>query len=169
MASNEHPDMSGNPCDDPIVCDQCGDPCNESDLYGSVYDEDKNFCRKQCVDDWEEGWEDDPTKNERPQWWPDHWDWPPRFGNQVIHHGTDLRVGAVVGGADVSLGEVLTPVPKASDTELYRKSDGSFAGLLLSASDCVTVNKMCQGERAPDLRVCYVSPFSAAFDVEVVK
>jgi hypothetical protein len=56
MASNEHPDMSGNPCDDPIVCDQCGDACNEEDLYGSVYDEDKNFCRKECVDNWEEGW-----------------------------------------------------------------------------------------------------------------
>lgn len=59
--SNEHPDMHGNPCDAPIVCDQCGDACNESDLYGSIYDEDKNFCREQCVDDWEEGWESAPS------------------------------------------------------------------------------------------------------------
>jgi hypothetical protein len=63
MASNEHPDMSGNPCDDPIVCDQCGRDCNESDLYGSVHDEDKNFCRQQCVYDFEEGWESVPMES----------------------------------------------------------------------------------------------------------
>jgi hypothetical protein len=59
MSSNEHPDMSGNPCDDPIVCDHCGRDCNESDLYGSLFDDNKNFCRSQCVHDWEEheGWE----------------------------------------------------------------------------------------------------------------
>lgn len=49
MASNEHPDMSGNPCDDAIVCYQCGRDCNEGDLYGSVHDENKNFCRQQVV------------------------------------------------------------------------------------------------------------------------
>jgi hypothetical protein len=59
LDSNEHPDMSGNPCEAPIVCDQCGRTCNESDLYGSLFNDDKNFCRSQCVHDWEEheGWE----------------------------------------------------------------------------------------------------------------
>ena len=47
-------DGSAGECDDPIFCDVCGDVCNEEDLYGSVHDEGKNFCRKQCVDDWEE-------------------------------------------------------------------------------------------------------------------
>lgn len=55
MVSNEHPDMSGNPCDAPIVCDQCSDACNESDLYGSRHDEEKIFCSSECVDDWEYG------------------------------------------------------------------------------------------------------------------
>ena len=55
MVSNEHPDMSGNPCDAPIVCDQCGDACNESDLYGSRHDEERIFCSSECVDDWECG------------------------------------------------------------------------------------------------------------------
>lgn len=64
MLSNEHPDMSGNPCDDPIVCDQCGKACNENELYGSDHDENKNFCRKQCVDDWEDGWESVPSEDD---------------------------------------------------------------------------------------------------------
>lgn len=57
MASNEHPDMSGNPCDDPVICDQCGDPCDESNLYGCLVDEDKNFCSADCVHEYEDGWE----------------------------------------------------------------------------------------------------------------
>lgn len=57
MNSNEHLDMSGNPCDYPIICSRCGEPCNEDDLYGSEHDEDLNFCKQQCVLDWEEGWE----------------------------------------------------------------------------------------------------------------
>jgi hypothetical protein len=58
MNSNEHPDMSGNPCDDPIICDQCGDPCREDDLYGSMFGDSEwlflNFCCQECVDDWED-------------------------------------------------------------------------------------------------------------------
>lgn len=57
MASDEHPDMSGNPCDDPIICDQCGDPCDESNLYGCLVDEDKYFCSADCARDYGDGWE----------------------------------------------------------------------------------------------------------------
>lgn len=53
MSSNEHPDMHGNWCDLPIACDRCGGDCRESDVYGSINDEDKNFCSKQCADDFD--------------------------------------------------------------------------------------------------------------------
>ena len=61
MTSNEHPDMSGNPCDEPILCEHCGKACNENNLHGSDHDESKNFCRQQCVDDWEEVWGSVPS------------------------------------------------------------------------------------------------------------
>jgi hypothetical protein len=54
MASKEHPDMSGNPCDEPIVCDQCDDPCDESNLYGCLFDENKNFCTPECVHEYQQ-------------------------------------------------------------------------------------------------------------------
>lgn len=61
MASNEHCDMSGNPCDDPITCDWCDEPCNEQDLYGCIWDEDKNFCCSKCAQDYENCYEAEDT------------------------------------------------------------------------------------------------------------
>lgn len=64
MTSNEHPDMSGNPCDEPILCEHCGEACNENKLHGSDHDESKTFCRQQCVDDWEEVWGSVPSDDD---------------------------------------------------------------------------------------------------------
>lgn len=64
MTSNEHPDMSGNPCDEPILCEHCGKACNENNLHGSDHDESKTFCRQQCVDDWEEVWGSVPSDDD---------------------------------------------------------------------------------------------------------
>lgn len=49
MASNEHPDMSGNPCDQPFECYWCGKYINEEDSFGSIADDDKLFCSDECV------------------------------------------------------------------------------------------------------------------------
>lgn len=56
MSSNEHPDMSGNPCDDPILCDYCNCPCREDDLYGSSLEEEKTFCSQICAEDYDDEW-----------------------------------------------------------------------------------------------------------------
>jgi hypothetical protein len=53
MASNEHPDMSGNSADEPIICDYCGGPCREDELYGSAFDDDKSFCSKECAGEYD--------------------------------------------------------------------------------------------------------------------
>jgi hypothetical protein len=49
MSSNEHPDMSGNPFDLPILCFLCGEACRENDLYGILSDESLNFCSNECA------------------------------------------------------------------------------------------------------------------------
>lgn len=49
MASNEHPDMSGNPCDWPFVCAICQKEFPEDELYGSAYDEDVTLCSNECA------------------------------------------------------------------------------------------------------------------------
>ena len=60
MASNEHPDMSGNPIDAPDVCDQCRRKFNSSfAIFGCEHDDSKNFCSAECANDY-----DDDHKNQ---------------------------------------------------------------------------------------------------------
>jgi hypothetical protein len=54
MSSNEHPDMSGNPCDQPLICDQCGKEFDDSVLYGSLVDANKVFCSSPCARTYDE-------------------------------------------------------------------------------------------------------------------
>lgn len=54
MSSNEHPDMSGNPCDAPFVCEMCCKEVREEDIYGSRYDEDVVLCSNDCDCDFDE-------------------------------------------------------------------------------------------------------------------
>ena len=54
MASNEHPDMSGNPCDMPLVCEICGADVREDRLYGSSYDDFVVLCSTSCASDFDE-------------------------------------------------------------------------------------------------------------------
>jgi len=58
MTSNEHPDMSGNPCDEPLVCQMCGRTIyDEQELYGSDYNEDVILCCNECACDYDESHE----------------------------------------------------------------------------------------------------------------
>lgn len=57
MSSNEHPDMSGNPCDMPFVCVMCGREVREEDIYGSDHDEEAVMCSNECASDFDESWE----------------------------------------------------------------------------------------------------------------
>lgn len=50
MASNEHPDMSGNPCDWPFICEVCKRTVSEDKLYGSALDDEAILCSDECVD-----------------------------------------------------------------------------------------------------------------------
>ena len=50
MPSNEHPDMSGNPMDDPDLCDQCERAISDFARFGTNLDEDKNFCSLECME-----------------------------------------------------------------------------------------------------------------------
>jgi hypothetical protein len=51
MASNEHPDMSGNPCDDPFHCYLCDETCSEEELLSSTVlgDNGPCFCSEKCA------------------------------------------------------------------------------------------------------------------------
>lgn len=53
MASNEHPDMSGNPCDEPFLCDKCGTLFDPWTCFGCETDEDKIFCSQECADSYD--------------------------------------------------------------------------------------------------------------------
>lgn len=57
MNSNEHPDMSGNPCDEPFICEMCGRSVNEENIYGSNYNEDAILCSNECACDYDESQE----------------------------------------------------------------------------------------------------------------
>lgn len=50
MPSNELPDMSGNPMDEPLRCDWCSEPIPNDNPYGCESDEDKVFCSQSCAD-----------------------------------------------------------------------------------------------------------------------
>lgn len=54
MASNEHPDMSGNQNDWPFVCEICGKEFPEDELYGSAYDENVTLCSDECARTYDE-------------------------------------------------------------------------------------------------------------------
>jgi len=54
MPSNEHPDMSGNPMDDPDLCDQCEKAISDFARFGTELDEDKNFCSLECMEAYNE-------------------------------------------------------------------------------------------------------------------
>jgi hypothetical protein len=54
MSSNEHPDMSGNPCDMPLSCDMCGCDVREDRMYGSKHNEDAVLCSDDCACDYDE-------------------------------------------------------------------------------------------------------------------
>lgn len=42
------------PSDAQLICDQCGQSCNENDLYGTRLNEAMTFCSHACADLWEE-------------------------------------------------------------------------------------------------------------------
>lgn len=54
MCSNEHPDMSGNPCDAPFVCAKCGRDVQEEKAFGSSSNDELMFCSSVCVGEWED-------------------------------------------------------------------------------------------------------------------
>lgn len=49
MVSNEHPDMSGNPSDMPLVCEMCGTEFSEDSLCGSRNNGEVLLCSERCV------------------------------------------------------------------------------------------------------------------------
>lgn len=51
--SNEHPDMSGNPCDEPFLCNQC-ERILEDSVFGCFTDEEAMFCSQTCADEYDE-------------------------------------------------------------------------------------------------------------------
>ena len=52
--SNEHPDMSGNPMDQPFLCHQCGKEVKEESAYGIPGNDELLFCSGDCVESYEE-------------------------------------------------------------------------------------------------------------------
>ena len=60
--SNEHLDMSGNPCDFPLTCEQCGKDVREDRVFGSLQAGDVILCSAQCVFDYDN---DAEVTNER--------------------------------------------------------------------------------------------------------
>lgn len=54
MLSNEHPDMSGNPCDRPLICDECDRELKEEDSWESPQMPGKLFCCYECLEDAED-------------------------------------------------------------------------------------------------------------------
>jgi len=54
MTSNEHPDMSGNPFDQPYICEICGCTVKENEIYGSKYNEDAILCSNKCTETYDE-------------------------------------------------------------------------------------------------------------------
>lgn len=54
MASNEHPDMSGNPCDKPLLCDYCECHFREEDSWESPLLPGQLFCCYECLEDAED-------------------------------------------------------------------------------------------------------------------
>lgn len=49
LSSNEHPDMSGNPCDEPFYCAHCGREVKEELAYGIPRNDELMFCSNDCA------------------------------------------------------------------------------------------------------------------------
>lgn len=54
MTSNEYPDMSGNPCDEPFICEICGKEVKEEESFGSRHDDSAILCSNECAIDFDE-------------------------------------------------------------------------------------------------------------------
>lgn len=54
MTTNEHLDMSGNPSDQPYICDECGKEIKEENLHGTDLDDEKFLCSSECAGEWED-------------------------------------------------------------------------------------------------------------------
>lgn len=52
MASNLHPDMSGNPCDEPFRCAHCNREVREEQAFGVPEDDELLFCSSICCEEW---------------------------------------------------------------------------------------------------------------------
>lgn len=79
--SNEHPDMSGNPADEPHYCFRCEKAVSFEDVCGSQHHPDLDFCSQQCVDDYEElcndgapDYDGDDPPQSLPGDWTNAWD-----------------------------------------------------------------------------------------------
>lgn len=53
MSSNEHPDMSGNPADEPLRCCRCDESLAENAIFGVAGDDESLYC-EQCAADEED-------------------------------------------------------------------------------------------------------------------
>lgn len=51
--SNEHLDMSGNPADFPLTCEQCGKDVREDRVFGTLLDDTVILCSAECVFDYD--------------------------------------------------------------------------------------------------------------------
>lgn len=60
--SNEHPDMSGNPMDEPFVCEICGKHVREDRIFGSLKNTTVILCSAECVFDYD----DDAHQSDEP-------------------------------------------------------------------------------------------------------
>jgi len=50
--SNEHPDMHGSICDEPLYCERCHKQIREDKAYGTDANEELLFCSETCVIEW---------------------------------------------------------------------------------------------------------------------
>jgi predicted nucleic acid-binding Zn ribbon protein len=54
MTSNEHPNMHGNPCDEPFYCEVCGKAIREEDVFVSEHDDTVLLCSDECAGTFDE-------------------------------------------------------------------------------------------------------------------
>lgn len=54
MTSNLHPDMSGNPCDEPFYCAHCEREVKEEEAYGIAGNDELLFCSAICAEEYDD-------------------------------------------------------------------------------------------------------------------
>ena len=54
MSSNEHPNMHGNPMDEPFLCCHCDKEFREEDAFGVPGNDELLFCSAECAESWTE-------------------------------------------------------------------------------------------------------------------